>query len=131
MSWLKTSGMVLGAVLMLMSLAHGLLGWPMLRTELESAGVRQNSEAWNDAAAGWVFGSMSMFVFGVVIVSMVRSRSNGPTKLLPVSAIGAGLLAFGIGGCALIHVGAHFLAFAVLGVLILLWTYFASKWPCR
>jgi hypothetical protein len=130
MSWLKICGMVLAGLLLLGSLAHGLAGWPQLRDGLEQSGVAKGSPAMNDAAAGWVFGSVCMFVFGVIVVSTVLSMCKGATNLGPIVAIGFGLLAFGIGGCVWIHVGLHFVCFCAMGLLFLIWAWFARNWTC-
>jgi hypothetical protein len=130
MSKTNLCGTMLGVLLLLMSLAHGGFGWPGVRAELEAAGVKPGSEGWNDAAAGWIFGSVSMGVFGLVIISTVRSMCKGPVHFGPVVAIGLGLLFFGVGACAVIHIGPHFVGFAVIGALCLVWVQFARRIAC-
>ncbi len=103
------------------------LGWPMVQAGLEQAGVARGSEGWNDAAAGWIFGSMCMFVFGVIFASTALSLYKRQTNVLPIAAIGIGLLAFGIGGCLLIHVGSHFIGFALIGSIVLVWVCAAHR----
>ncbi len=130
MSWLKISGMVLAGCLVLMSLAHGFLGWPTVRAEFEKSGVSRGSEAWTDASAGWVFGSVSMFVFGVIFASVALSLCKGRTNIVPVVALGLGFLTFGIGACLLLGVGGHFVGFAVFGLLFLVWAFAARQGSC-
>lgn len=130
MNWFKVIGMVLAVLLVLMSLAHGMLGWPAVSAELVQAGVVRGSEAWNDAAAGWIFGSVSMFVFGVIFASVVLSLCKGKTNVAPVIAIALGYLAFGIGASAMIQRSPHFVGFAVFGLLFLIWGLAAPRMTC-
>ncbi len=130
MFWLKICGWILASLLVASSFAHSLGGWPALRTGLEQAGVARGSEVWNDAGAGWIFGSICMFVFGVIFASTTWSVGKGRVNVVPIAAIGIGYLAFGIGGCLLIHVGGHIIAFAILGLILLIWAIAARRACC-
>jgi hypothetical protein len=121
MTWVKASGVALALLLVLSGLAHGFSGWPMLRGELLQAGVAPDSDLMGTAAAGWCFGSMAMLVFGCGLGLTAIGLGAGAVRVGPVVALGIGYLAFGDVSCVVIHISTHFVAFAVIGLLILIW----------
>jgi hypothetical protein len=88
-------GFLAGAILVLSSAAHSLMGWPGISAEL----AKTNAPA--DLVAGmrmaWYFGGMAMLVFGVIVIALFRAAQQGrPLPALVVPAIGIGYLSFGV-----------------------------------
>ena len=123
--WWVRVGYLFALLLIASGAAHALAGWPELRQELLADGLRPDSAALGAAAAGWYFGSICMFVFALIFAVVTRAVAAGqpPRPLLRVPLlIGCGYLLFGVGGCVLRGVGAHFIAFATLGILFAAWS---------
>ena len=105
-----------GVLMMLSALAHGGLGWPSMRTALESAGA--GDDLVGALAAGWYFGSVAMAVFGaIVFTSGLRLRRGDSSGVLPVRLIATGYVLFGLAAFAARHFIPHFLLFVLTGLL--------------
>lgn len=125
MALTKIFGYILAALLMVSSVAHALGGLPALQQQLSQLGASPGSELWVDATAGWLFGSMSMLAFAIIMASIVRELPQ-QANLVPVTVIGVGYLAFGIGSLARFHWSIHFIGFTIFGLLILVWSFVAQ-----
>ena len=105
-----------GVIMVLSSAAHGLLGWPAMRTELNKIGAAQDLS--HALATGWYFGSVAMLAFGLItILSGLRLKRNDRSGASTLAIIAAGYIVFGT--CALVQSGfnTHFLLFILTGVL--------------
>lgn len=110
-------GMAAGALLTLSSIAHAFLGWPALRPALDAAEVAP--EVVGALAVGWYFGSLSMLVFGIIVLwtaVQVARRGDAPTG--PALAIAVAYLAFGLVTYLTRDFNPHFLLFVVTGALV-------------
>ena len=61
----KAIGILAGVLLVLSALAHAFLGWPAMLAGLTEAGA--GDDLTGALAVGWYFGSMAMFVFGLMM----------------------------------------------------------------
>jgi hypothetical protein len=105
-----------GVLMMLSSVAHALLGWPAMRSDLQKAGAGPDLTA--GLAAGWYFGSVAMLTFGVItLICGLRLRRGDSSGALPVQVIGAGYVLFGLVAGLARNFNPHFLAFIVIGLL--------------
>jgi hypothetical protein len=108
-----------------MGTAHALMGWPELFNDLVDAGINQNDEVVGSVAAGWYFGSICMLVFAALfgwIGATIKKRPGQPICSQIVLSVGVGYLLFGVGGCLVRDFGSHFVAFAILGTLLIGWS---------
>ncbi len=118
---------ITAAVLLLASaLAHSFLGWPAMRSALESAGA--GKELTGALAAGWSFGSVAMVVFGMIVLfsALAVRRGEKPRRLTP-AVIALGYLGFGLSAYVLRGGNTHFLLFVGLGLLVAAFAW----WPNR
>ncbi|MEW5982808.1 MAG: hypothetical protein AB1806_10620 [Acidobacteriota bacterium] len=107
-----------GTLLLLSAIAHGVLGWPELRTELQSAGAP--ADLTGSLWAGWIFGSFAMAVFGIIVVDMaIRLWRGTAVALLPVAAIACGYLAFGVAALAYLPPSPPLVSFVIVGLILL------------
>lgn len=106
-----------GTLLLLSALAHGVLGWPELRTELQSVGTP--ADLTGGLWAGWIFGSFAMAVFGVIVLdTAIRLWRGTAVALLPVAAIACGYLAFGVAALAYLPPSPPLVSFVVVGLIL-------------
>jgi hypothetical protein len=111
--------LILGGIVCWLGFPHAFLGWPALSQELSRAGVDAGLR--NALGAGWVFGSVSMFALGTVVVLASRLLRAGVTAARwIVVTIGEAYFLFGLG--AGLHYGfsPHFVAFTLIGTLLLI-----------
>jgi hypothetical protein len=128
MKFLKLTGYGLAALLILGAIAHGVFGLPAIHQQMRDSGIPRDTALWIDATAGWLFGSMSMLTFGFIVAAVARVLSDRHgIVIFPVMAIGVGYLAFGAGCLAGIHWSPHFVGFAILGTLLLVWSMAARR----
>ena len=107
---------VAGILMVLASLAHGLLGWPAVRAELVNE--HANPELISGLAAGWLWGSACMLTFGAIVtISGIQMRRGSNSGTLAVRAIAVCFLGFGLLAFALEGFDPHFLIFVLLGLL--------------
>ena len=84
-----------GVLLLLSAMAHGFAGWPTVRAELTGAGA--GPDVIRGMAVGWLFGSVSMAVFGIIVLWSGRSWWRGQTvSPVPACVIGAAYALFGV-----------------------------------
>ena len=109
--------LVLGALIFAAGFAHALGGWPPLSAELEAAGVDAGIRG--ALGAGWMFGSASMWGFGVlVVVSFFHLRRGVRLARWVALIVGLVFLLFGAGDYLARGLNPHFLAFVAVGALL-------------
>ena len=113
----KTLGVLGGVLLLASGLAHAFLGWPPLGAALAEAGVGE--ELAGALAVGWLFGSMAMIVFGLVVLR-IALRDVDPCT---VRFIALGYLVFGVAAWLARDLNPHFLLFVGIGVLLALFAF--------
>jgi hypothetical protein len=110
---------LVGSVLMLVSsIPHSVLGWPVQRQVLQQSGVP--SDAILGLAVGWYFGGLAIAVFGLIAsLSFVQVLRGHAPHMRATSIIGFAYTAFGV--WAWLATGEPFaLVFIVPGVLVLI-----------
>lgn len=110
-------GIAAGALLLLSALAHALLGWPAVSDALAAAGA--GPDLAGALAVGWHFGSMAMFVFGLIVLR-IAIRGDDPCS---VRFIAVGYLVFGVAAWLARELNPHFLLFVFTGVLLALFSF--------
>jgi hypothetical protein len=90
-------GLVAGAMIVLNSGMHSLLGWMGLSRELAAAGL--SSELMMGVFIGWHFGGAAMLTMGLIVVATFLRGRRGPVWLFPARIIAAFHLTFGIAAC--------------------------------
>jgi hypothetical protein len=118
--------LVSGILLLATAAAHGLLGWPAVRGELDA--VHPPDDIVRAISIGWLYGSAAMAAFGVLALGAWRAARTGR---MPVAGVAGTISALyvGFGGWALVRTsgGAHFIAFVALGLLLGLAAYGARE----
>lgn len=88
-------GLLAGAILVLSSAAHSLLGWRQMQKSL--AAVSAPADLVQGLEIGWLFGGVAILTFGCVALAVFASRLRGrPVSLLPTGIIALACLAFGV-----------------------------------
>ncbi|HXI03328.1 MAG TPA: hypothetical protein VNI57_09140 [Candidatus Saccharimonadales bacterium] len=108
--------LVLAGTLMLLSAAaHAGLGWPLMSHGLAEAGAPPDLT--RGLATGWLWGSVSMACFGVILVLYgLRWRRGDRSGAVPILVVAAGYTVFGAVALAL-SASPHFLLFIATGLL--------------
>jgi hypothetical protein len=110
-------GLLGGLLLLASSLAHAGLGWPAMRAALEAAGAPP--ELRGGLAVGWLFGSVAMAAFGVIVVSIALAALRGSrASRLPAAVIGIAYASFGAWAFLARGGNPHFLGFVAIGALV-------------
>lgn len=109
-------GLLAGAILVLSSAAHSLLGWKQMQKSL--AAVQAPADLVQGLEMGWLFGGVAILTFGVVALAVFANAFRGRTvSLLPTGIIALAYLAFGT--WALLRTGdPFFYIFIVPGALL-------------
>jgi hypothetical protein len=110
-------GFVAGAMLVLSSAAHSLLGWPAQAAEL----ARTNTPA--DLATGleigWKWGGVAILTFGVIVIATFLKRWRGERVwMLPATLTSVGYLAFGAWALYRSNFDPFFFVFIIPGTLL-------------
>jgi len=108
---------IAGILLVASSLAHAFLGWPPLRNALQQANA--DADLLETVKVGWLFGSVAMFAFGLIVLSRAVQLSRGRQgDRAPALVIGICYVTFGL--IAFIGTGRnpHFLGFILIGALV-------------
>lgn len=119
-------GMIAGGLMLLDAAAHGFAGWPGLRGEL--ARTNASPDLVEAVKVGWIFGSVALLAFGLVLLALFRKRLQGePVPTAPALVIGA--LVAGFGAWAFVESGLEpfYFVFMVPGALAV----FAALGPTR
>ena len=110
-------GFAAGAILVLSSAAHSLLGWPQIAAAL--AKTSAPPDLVRGLAIGWHFGGVAMLLFGILVILLfAEARKGRPVSLRPALLIGGAYAVFGIGALAVSGVDPFFLVFIVPGLLL-------------
>jgi hypothetical protein len=110
-------GLIGGAILILSSAAHSLLGWKQLRGELASA--QAPSDLVLGVAIGWHFGGVAMLAFGCIIISLFLKQLKGENvSSFPALVVALAYLCFGSWALIVSHMNPFFLVFIVPGFLL-------------
>lgn len=109
-------GLLAGAILVLSSAAHSLLGWKQLEKSL--AAVQAPADLVQRVEIGWLFGGVAILTFGCVAIAVFANAFRGrAVSLLSTGIIGVAYLAFGI--WALLRTGnPFFYIFIVPGAML-------------
>jgi len=108
--------MVAGAVMLLSAGAHAGLGWPVMKSALRDAGAP--ADLTGALAAGWLFGSVAMAVFGIItLMCGARLKRADRSGVAVIMVIAAGYLLFGLAAFITHDFNPHFLLFVVTGLL--------------
>jgi len=116
--WRTVLGLIAGALLILSSAAHSLLGWRVQLAGLEA--VKAPADLILGLGLGWQFAGVAMLAFGVIVVMLVVAAGRGrPVSLRPVLVIGLAYTVYGIWAMIASGLEPFFLVFVVPGVLLL------------
>ncbi len=111
------AGVTGGLLLVVSSAAHTFAGWPQLRGVLTGAGV--DPAIVGALAVGWVFGSVSMLAFGVIVLRAgIRMARGREFDRAPVIVIGSIYALFGVVAFLSRALNPHFLLFILNGALV-------------
>ncbi len=115
-------GIAAALLLAVSAVAHAAVGWPQLRTALETAGL--GPELLGPVAIGWWFGSVAMAIFAVIVLrAALRVAGGEASAASPTRPIALGYLAFGLAAYVGRGFAPHFLLFVATGVLVGLFGY--------
>jgi hypothetical protein len=118
--------MIAGGLMLLDAAAHGLAGWPGMRAEL--AKTNAGPELVEAVKVGWLFGSVALLAFGLVLLHLFRRRLQGePAPTAPALVIGALVAGFGAWAFAESGLEPFYFVFMVPGALAV----FAALGPSR
>lgn len=111
-------GLLAGAILVLSSAAHSVLGWKQMQGSL--AALNAPADLVQGLEIGWLFGGVAILTFGCIALSVFANRLRGRTmSLLPTALIALTYLWFG--AWALVTSGnPFFYIFIVPGVMLAL-----------
>lgn len=112
----RVLGGITAVLLLLSAIAHAAMGWPEVARTLRGAALAEDFIA--GQAAGWLFGSLAMVVFGVfTLLSLARHALGLDPMRGAMLVIASAYCLFG----AVAFVGRdyepHFLGFVTIGVL--------------
>jgi hypothetical protein len=120
--WRLILGLVAGALMIVSSAAHSLLGWKQLKAALAEA--RTPDDLIQALGFGWQFAGVSMLAFGFIVMAVFRHRLQGAAvSLTPAMVIGTTYVVFGVGALAVSRFDPFFLVFVVPGVMALVASY--------
>jgi len=92
--WRAVLGLIAGAILVLSSGAHSLLGWKALDAELAAAHVPPQLVF--GLKVGWHFGGVAMLAFGIMVIALFAARLRGRrVSLFPALVTSVAYLGFG------------------------------------
>ena len=114
-------GVAAGALLIFSAFAHGVIGWPAMAEALDDEAVAY--ELVGALAVGWLFGTMAMVVFGLIVLQ-IALRDGDPC---PVRFVALGYLVFGLAAWLARDLEPHFLIFVATGVLLALFGFSRSR----
>jgi len=112
-------GLIAGAILILSSAGHSILGWKELSGKLAAAHLP--AELVLGLQVGWQFGGVAMLALGVILLALFARRWRGePVSLLPAATVAVAYLGFGAWALLASNFDPFFLVFIVPGVLLAL-----------
>lgn len=108
---------IAGALTLLSVIPHAFLAWPSFRRDLLTTGVDPNVVG--ALAAGWMFGSTAMVVFGLLgLVSGARLRRGDRSGVTVMRLVALAYVLFGATAFVARGMNPHFMYFVAIGVLI-------------
>jgi len=108
---------IAGALTLLSVIPHAFLAWPSFRRDLLATGVDPNVVG--ALAAGWMFGSTAMVVFGVLgLVAGARLRRGDRSGVTVMRIVALAYVLFGAAAFVARGMNPHFMYFVAIGVLI-------------
>lgn len=111
------AGLAGGSLLLLSSVAHAFLGWPAVSTAIKDTNA--TAELTTDIAIGWLFGSVAMLAFGLIVLLFgVRLWQGKTADRRPVIVIAVCYFGFGLGAFFWTHFHPHFIGFMVIGFIV-------------
>lgn len=117
MKYRAVFGMMTGILLILSSLAHAFLGWPPIKSALTSFNVDQGLIG--AITIGWYFGSVAMFVFGIIVFNNGLKVFRGDTVTRgTLYVIAIAYIIFGLAAFIVRDYNPHFLFFIAIGSLV-------------
>ncbi|HUR80536.1 MAG TPA: hypothetical protein VM733_07205 [Thermoanaerobaculia bacterium] len=120
-------GIAGGVALILSAAAHSLMGWPVMRTQLES--THAPADLIRGLGVGWHFGGVAMVAFGVIVLHLFAKCLRGERpSLMPVTIIAVAYIAFGAWALFISRFELFFLFVFVVPGLVLA---SASRLPSR
>ena len=116
--WRTVVGIIGGALLVLSSAAHSLLGWTVQRTGLEA--VKAPPELVTNLGFGWHFAGLAMLTFGIIVLMQIAQAVRGRQgSLRPVLLIGVAYAVYGAWALIASGLEPFFLVFLLPGLLLL------------
>ena len=86
---------------------------------MELTAVNAGQDLISGLAIGWYFGSVSMVIFGVIVIVLaVKVHRQAQVSLAPAMVIALGYLVFGLTVFVTSDFNPHFLLFVLTGVLL-------------
>lgn len=111
------AGIVGGLLLLLSSAAHAFLGWPAVSAAIKTTNA--TAELTTDLMVGWMFGSVAMLTFGLIVLLFgLRLWRGCEADRRPVMVIAACYFGFGLAAFAWTHYDPHFVGFMVIGAIV-------------
>jgi hypothetical protein len=115
-------GYITGAMMVLSSGAHSLLGWPSTTAKLAKTNVP--ADLVRGLTIGWHFGGFSILTFGAIVIwTFTNVLRNRPVSLVPALLIGIAYLATGIWALVYSGMNPFFLIFIIPGAMLI-----AASW---
>lgn len=112
------AGFLAALVITASSIAHSVLGWPVMRGRL--AETTAPADLVLGLGIGWVFGGVCMAAFGVMSLWMLSQAWRGQViTLAPLRIIAVTYVAFGIGAWQVSGGNPFYAVFVVPGLLLL------------
>lgn len=111
------AGLAGGWLLVLSSAAHAFLGWPAIHAAIKQTNA--NEELTTDVTIGWLFGSVAMLAFGLIVLWFgLRLWRGQNVDSRPVMIIAVCYFGFGLAAFFWTRFNQHFIGFMVIGLLV-------------
>lgn len=111
------AGVTGGSLLVLSSAAHAFLGWPAVSAAIKETNA--TAELTTDLTIGWLFGSVAMLTFGLIVLSFgLRLWRGHDADRRPAMVIAVCYFCFGLAAFVWTHYNPHFIGFMVIGAIV-------------
>jgi len=112
-------GLIAGAILILSSAAHSILGWKGLSEKLAHTNVPPDLVF--GLKAGWEFGGLAMLAFGIIVIPPFLKRlRGGQASTFPALVVSITFFVIGAWALAASNFERFFWLFIVIGALLLI-----------